>query len=78
MPNKGQCHLRNRTHVLLLLILYHLEIYQSPVREPSDRKGLSIRDVEIEHLKTSVISLHEEFRVVEDLHKDVKNLREKE
>lgn len=29
-------------------------------------------------MKTTIISLHEEFKVVEDLHKDVKNLRDKE
>ena len=29
-------------------------------------------------MKTTIISLHEEYKVVEDLHKDVKNLRDKE
>jgi hypothetical protein len=37
-----------------------------------------LREVEVEHLKTTIISLHEEFKVVEDLHKDVRNLRDKE
>ena len=29
-------------------------------------------------MKTTIISLHEEYKVVDDLHKDVKNLRDKE
>jgi hypothetical protein len=32
----------------------------------------------VEHIKTTIIALHEEFKIVEDLHKDVKNLRDKE
>ena len=41
-------------------------------------KGLSIRQVEIDHLKTSIIALHEEFKVVEDERRDADNKREKE
>ena len=37
-----------------------------------------MREVEVEHLKTTIIALHEEYKVVEDLHKDVQNLRDKE
>jgi hypothetical protein len=37
-----------------------------------------LREVEIEHIKTTIIALHEEFKVVEDLHKDARNLRDKE
>jgi uncharacterized protein (DUF3084 family) len=34
--------------------------------------------VEIDHLKTSIIALHQEFKVVEDERKDVETKREKE
>jgi uncharacterized protein (DUF3084 family) len=37
-----------------------------------------VRNVEIDHLKTSIIALHEEFKVVEDERKDVETKREKE
>ena len=37
-----------------------------------------MRNVEIDHLKTSIIALHEEFKVVEDERKDVETKREKE
>ena len=39
---------------------------------------MNLREVELEHLKTTIIAYHEEYKVVEDLHKDVKNLRDKE
>jgi hypothetical protein len=50
------------------------------MNEPSESKyrGLNLREVEVEHIKTTIIALHEEYKVVEDLHKDVKNLRDKE
>lgn len=41
-------------------------------------KGLSVRQVEVDHLKTSIIALHEEFKVVEDEKRDVVSKREKE
>jgi hypothetical protein len=34
--------------------------------------------VEVEHIKTTIISLHEEYKIVEDRHKDTKNYRDKE
>jgi hypothetical protein len=37
-----------------------------------------VRQVEIDHLKTTIIALHEEFRVVEDERKDADTKREKE
>ena len=37
-----------------------------------------MRNVEIDHLKTSIIALHQEFKVVEDERKDVETKREKE
>jgi CHASE3 domain sensor protein len=51
------------------------------MNEPSDYlkyRGLTLKDVEIEHLKTTIICLIEEHKVVEDLHKDVRNKRDKE
>ena len=42
------------------------------------RKNLTLKDVELEHLKTTIIALNEDYKVVEDLHKDTKNIREKE
>jgi hypothetical protein len=39
---------------------------------------LNVREVELEHLKTTIIAYHEEYKVVEDLQKDVKNFRDKE
>ena len=39
---------------------------------------MSVRNVEIDHLKTSIIALHQEFKVVEDERKDVETKREKE
>ena len=61
-------------------ILTLLDGGQSPANEKSFYKwrNLTLRDIEVEHLKTTIISMHEEYKVVEDLHKDVKNLREKE
>lgn len=41
-------------------------------------RGLTIRVVEKEHLTTTIIAYHEEWKVVEDEHKDVKNLRDRE
>ena len=40
--------------------------------------GLSVRGVEVEHLRISIIALHEESKVVEDEHKDAATKREKE
>ena len=37
-----------------------------------------MRQVEVDHLKTSIIALHEEFKVVEDERHDADNKREKE
>ena len=37
-----------------------------------------MRQVEVDHLKTSIIALHEEFKVVEDERYDANNKREKE
>jgi hypothetical protein len=37
-----------------------------------------VRQVEIDHLKTTIIALHEEFKVVEDERKDADTNREKE
>lgn len=37
-----------------------------------------MRQVEADHLKTSIIALHEEFKVVEDERQDAENKREKE
>ncbi len=37
-----------------------------------------MRNVEIDHLKTSIIALHQEFKVVEDERKDTETKREKE
>ncbi len=53
----------------------------SPKNEQSDKyniRGLTLREVEVEHIKTTIIALHEEYKVVEDLHRDVKNYRDKE
>jgi hypothetical protein len=47
-------------------------------RSGSKKGHLSIRQVEIDHLKTSIIALHEEFKVVEDERQDAENKREKE
>ena len=41
-------------------------------------QGLSVRGVEVEHLRISIIALHEESKVVEDEHKDAATKREKE
>ncbi len=40
--------------------------------------GLSVKGVEVEHLRISIIALHEESKVVEDEHKDAATKREKE
>ena len=40
--------------------------------------GLSVRGVELEHLRISIIALHEESKVVEDEHKDAAIKRDKE
>jgi len=37
-----------------------------------------VRQVEADHLKTSIIALHEEYKVVEDERQDAENKREKE
>jgi hypothetical protein len=59
--------------------IYQLDRDFSPINEASSRyQGLTHRDVEIEHLKTSIIAVHEEYKAVEDIWKDVKNLRDKE
>jgi len=39
---------------------------------------LTVRNVEVDHLKTTIIALHEESKVVEDEHKDAATKREKE
>jgi hypothetical protein len=58
---------------------YNLDGGISPINEASDRNsGLTHRAVEIEHLKTTIIAIHEEYKVVEDSWKDVKNLRDRE
>ena len=43
--------------------------YSPMNNEPSEIKyrGLTLREVEIEHLKTTIIALHEEYKIVEDL-----------
>ncbi len=41
-------------------------------------QGLSVRGVEVEHLRISIIALHEESKVVEDELKDAATKREKE
>ena len=37
-----------------------------------------MKSVEVDHLKTSIIALHEEFKVVEDERQDADNKREKD